>query len=70
MKPSINTIPVGRLGNADDIANAVRFFCMPETAFTTGQTLLVDGAHNSYLVEALPKPVNDTSDAVDPRSKR
>jgi NAD(P)-dependent dehydrogenase (short-subunit alcohol dehydrogenase family) len=67
---SINTIPVGRLGNADDIANAVRFFCMPETAFTTGQTLLVDGGHNSYLVEALPKPVNDTSDAVDPRSKR
>ncbi len=67
---AINTIPVGRLGNADDIAAAVRFFCSPEASFTTGQTLLVDGAHNSYLTEALPRPVNDTSDAINPRSRR
>lgn len=67
---AINTIPYGRLGNADDIAAAVRFFCLPESGFTTGQTLLVDGAHNSYLVEALPKPVNDTSNAINPRSRR
>jgi NAD(P)-dependent dehydrogenase (short-subunit alcohol dehydrogenase family) len=66
---AINTIPVGRLGNADDIAAAVRFFCSPEASFTTGQTLLVDGAHNAYLVEALPAPVNDTSNAIDPRSR-
>ncbi len=67
---AINTIPVGRLGTAEDIAAAVRFFCLPEASFTTGQTLLVDGAHNSYLTEALPKPVNDTSNAIDPRSRR
>jgi NAD(P)-dependent dehydrogenase (short-subunit alcohol dehydrogenase family) len=60
-------IPYGRVGNADDIAAAVRFFCLPESGFTTGQTLLVDGAHDSYLTEVMPpkgeagpqpKPVN------------
>ncbi|MEZ4499973.1 MAG: SDR family oxidoreductase [Thermomicrobiales bacterium] len=44
-------IPLGRLGRAEDIAAAVLFFCLPESAFTTGQTLLVDGAHNTYLPE-------------------
>jgi len=44
-------IPFGRPGRAEDIAAAVRFFCLPESAFTTGQTLLVDGAHASYLPE-------------------
>jgi glucose 1-dehydrogenase len=44
-------IPLGRIGNAGDIAAAVLFFCLPETSFTTGQTLLVDGAHDSYLPE-------------------
>ncbi len=44
-------IPLGRIGKADDIAAAVLFFCLPETNFTTGQTLLVDGAHDSYLPE-------------------
>jgi NAD(P)-dependent dehydrogenase (short-subunit alcohol dehydrogenase family) len=45
------TIPTGRFGRAEDIATAVVFFCLPETEWTTGQTLLVDGAHISYLHE-------------------
>jgi len=44
-------IPFGRLGRAEDIAAAVRFFCLPESEFTTGQALLVDGAHDTYLPE-------------------
>ncbi len=44
-------IPLGRIGRADDIAAAVLFFCLPETGFTSGQTLLVDGAHDTYLPE-------------------
>ncbi len=44
-------IPLGRVGRADDIAAAVLFFCLPETGFTSGQTLLVDGAHDTYLPE-------------------
>jgi len=42
-------IPFGRLGRAEDIATAVIFFCLPESEWTTGQTLLVDGGHLSYL---------------------
>lgn len=44
-------IPFGRLGRAEDIAAAVVFFCLPESEFTTGQTLLIDGAHDTYLPE-------------------
>jgi len=44
-------IPIGRAGRAEDIAAAVLFFCLPETDFTTGQCLLVDGGHRAYLPE-------------------
>jgi len=44
-------IPMGRLGRAEDIAAAVVFFCLPESEWTTGQTLLIDGGHISYLRE-------------------
>ncbi|HET8631509.1 MAG TPA: SDR family oxidoreductase [Thermomicrobiales bacterium] len=44
-------IPFGRVGRAEDIAAAVLFFCLSETEFTTGQSLLVDGAHHAYLPE-------------------
>jgi NAD(P)-dependent dehydrogenase (short-subunit alcohol dehydrogenase family) len=50
-EPAAKRIPFGRVGRAADIAAAVLFFCLPETEFTTGQTLLVDGAHDSYLPE-------------------
>jgi NAD(P)-dependent dehydrogenase (short-subunit alcohol dehydrogenase family) len=49
--PARRNIPSGRLGRAEDIAAAVRFFCLPETEFTTGQSLLVDGGHSLYLHE-------------------
>jgi len=42
-------IPLGRVGTAEDIAAAVRFFCLPESAYTTGQTLLVTGGYAMYL---------------------
>jgi meso-butanediol dehydrogenase/(S,S)-butanediol dehydrogenase/diacetyl reductase len=36
-------VPAGRLGEPDDIANAVCFLASDESAFITGTTLLVDG---------------------------
>ena len=45
------SIPIGRYGRAEDIASAVRYFCLPESEFITGQTLLVDGGHATYLKE-------------------
>ncbi|CAN5629181.1 3-oxoacyl-[acyl-carrier-protein] reductase [soil metagenome] len=44
-------IPFGRVGKAEDIAAAVVFFCLPESEFTTGQSLLIDGGHDTYLPE-------------------
>ncbi len=38
-----NSIPVKRLGQPDDIANAVLFFASEESSYITGQVLKVDG---------------------------
>ena len=35
--------PLGRLGEPEDVARAVRFLCSDEAAFITGEVLLVDG---------------------------
>jgi glucose 1-dehydrogenase len=48
---ALRNIPAGRLGRSEDIAAAVRFFCLAESEFTTGQSLLVDGGHSLYLHE-------------------
>jgi NAD(P)-dependent dehydrogenase (short-subunit alcohol dehydrogenase family) len=37
--------PIGRPGEADDIAQAVRFLLGPESAWVTGQLFTVDGGH-------------------------
>jgi 3-oxoacyl-[acyl-carrier protein] reductase len=37
------SIPAGRLGSGDDIANAALFFCSDEAGYITGQTLTIDG---------------------------
>lgn len=40
-------IPLGRLGTAEDVAEAVYFLALPETAgFITGQVLAVDGGES------------------------
>jgi 3-oxoacyl-[acyl-carrier protein] reductase len=35
--------PLGRFGEPEDVAGAVRFLCSDEAAFVTGEVLLVDG---------------------------
>jgi acetoacetyl-CoA reductase len=40
----IATIPVGRLGKAEEIASAVAFLAGDDAAFITGSTLTVNGA--------------------------
>jgi 3-oxoacyl-[acyl-carrier protein] reductase len=44
-------VPVGRVGSGADIAAAVLFFCQPEAAFITGQSLQVDGGYAMGLPE-------------------
>ena len=35
--------PLGRLGDPEDVAGAVRFLCSDQASFITGEVLLVDG---------------------------
>jgi 3-oxoacyl-[acyl-carrier protein] reductase len=37
------TTPLGRFGDPEDVAGAVRFLCSDEASFITGEVLLVDG---------------------------
>jgi 3-oxoacyl-[acyl-carrier protein] reductase len=36
-------IPIGRVGQPDDIASVVLFLCSPEASYITGHTLVADG---------------------------
>lgn len=38
-----HTIPLGRLGRPEDVANAIVFLCSEAAAYVTGDTLAVDG---------------------------
>ena len=44
LKKIISTIPVGRLGKAEEIAHAVSFLASDGAAFMTGATLTMNGA--------------------------
>jgi len=39
----LTNTPLGRLGDPEDVARAVRFLCSDESSFITGAVLLVDG---------------------------
>lgn len=41
-------IPVGRLGQASEIARGVAFFCSEEGGFVTGSTLSINGGQHMY----------------------
>ena len=41
-------IPVGRLGQADEIARAVGFLCSEDAGFVTGSTMSVNGGQHMY----------------------
>ena len=40
---TLASIPMGRLGAAEDVARAVAFLASDEAAYVTGQVLAVDG---------------------------
>lgn len=43
MKQSLEFNPMGRFGKVDDIAKACLFFASDDSAFVSGQTMMVDG---------------------------
>jgi NAD(P)-dependent dehydrogenase (short-subunit alcohol dehydrogenase family) len=46
-KKLIELHPMGRLGTADDIANAVLFLASDESSFITGTAIPVDGGYTA-----------------------
>jgi 3-oxoacyl-[acyl-carrier protein] reductase len=47
-RPAPTNIPLGRYGEADEIASTVRFLCGPGASFITGQTLQANGGQMMF----------------------
>ena len=47
LKLSAALHPLGRIGEPDEVANAIRWFLCPENSWVTGQVLAVDGGLSS-----------------------
>lgn len=45
---AVNAIPLGRMGQPDDIANVIVFLASDAAAYVTGQTIAVDGGMTMY----------------------
>jgi len=39
----LNTTPMGRIGEPDEVASATAFLCMPAASYITGQCIVIDG---------------------------
>jgi Tropinone reductase 1 len=44
----LSRTPMNRIGQPEEVANAVAFMCMPAASFITGQCLAVDGGFSVY----------------------
>lgn len=52
----LSTIPLGRQGVVQDIANATVFLFSDAASLITGEALVVDGGHNHLSVSTFPYP--------------
>lgn len=62
-------IPLGRLGTAQDIAEAVRFLSSPAAGYITGHTLVVDGGLTVVAPPFWPE-LDQNASPTDPRRSR
>jgi 3-oxoacyl-[acyl-carrier protein] reductase len=43
----VDNIPVGRLGQPEEVAEVVEFLCRPSNRYVTGQNIIVDGGYTA-----------------------
>jgi len=51
-------VPLGRLGTATDISNAVLFLSSDQASYIHGQNIVVDGGVTGSVIAHLPRPVS------------
>ncbi len=49
-QPLVDCIPLGRMGEPEDVAKVVRFLCSPDAQFVTGTAILVDGGFSAGTI--------------------
>lgn len=49
-------VPMGRLGSAEDVADAVMFLASPKASYITGQNIVVDGGITKATLAGLSRP--------------
>jgi glucose 1-dehydrogenase len=49
-----NLVPLGRVGEAEDIADVIAFLLGPEARYLTGQNLCVDGGFADSIMRHVP----------------
>jgi NAD(P)-dependent dehydrogenase (short-subunit alcohol dehydrogenase family) len=42
-----STVPMGRMGQAEEVAQSVVFLCSDAATYITGQSLLIDGGYTA-----------------------
>ena len=47
-------VPLGRIGRAEDIGEAVAWLSSPRASYVTGQNLLVDGGISGHMLSLIP----------------
>lgn len=57
----LKTIPLGRFGQPEDVANAVLFLASDEASYVTGQTLVIDGGQTLGIPGDLGEAAEATS---------